>query len=51
MAFPSLAQQMRIVTAVTELLSPCDAPEVKLTQAESASTERLSAAVPLLLQN
>lgn len=48
---PPLAEQKRIVTKVTELLSLCDALEAKLTQAESASTQLLSAAVHHLLQN
>lgn len=48
--FPPLAEQKRIVTKVTELLSLCDALEAKLTQAESASTQLLSAAVHQLLQ-
>jgi type I restriction enzyme S subunit len=46
---PPLAEQRRIVTKVTELLSLCDALEAKLTQAESASTQLLSAAVHHLL--
>jgi type I restriction enzyme S subunit len=46
---PPLAEQKRIVTKVTELLSLCDALEAKLTQAESASTQLLSAAVHHLL--
>jgi restriction endonuclease S subunit len=49
LAFPPLAEQKRIVTKVTELLSLCDALEAKLTQAESASTQLLSAAVHHLL--
>ncbi len=48
---PPLAEQKRIVTKVTELLSLCDALEAKLTQAESASTQLLSAAVHHLLNN
>ena len=48
---PPLAEQKRIVTKVTELLSLCDALEAKLSQAESASTQLLSAAVHSLLQN
>jgi type I restriction enzyme S subunit len=48
---PPLAEQKRIVTKVTELLSLCDALEAKLTQAESASTQLLSAAVHDLLQH
>ncbi len=35
---------------MTDLLLPCDAVEAKLTQAESASTQLLSAAVHHLLQ-
>jgi type I restriction enzyme S subunit len=46
---PPLAEQKRIVTKVTELLSLCDALESKLTQAESASTQLLAAAVHHLL--
>ncbi len=46
---PPLAEQKRIVTKVTELLSLCDALEAKLTQTESASTKLLSAAVHHLL--
>ena len=46
---PPLAEQKRIVTKVTELLSQCDALEAKLTQANSASTKLLSAAVHHLL--
>jgi type I restriction enzyme S subunit len=46
---PPFAEQKRIVTKVTELLSLCDALEAKLTQAESASTQLLSAAVHQLL--
>ena len=46
---PPLAEQKRIVTKVTELLSLCDALEAKLTQAESAGTQLLSAAVHHLL--
>lgn len=48
---PPLAEQKRIVAKVTELLSMCDALESKLTQAESASTQLLSAAVHHLLQS
>jgi type I restriction enzyme S subunit len=48
---PPLAAQKRIVSKVTELLSLCDALEAKLTQAESASTQLLSAAVHHLLQH
>ena len=48
---PPLAEQKRIITKVTELLSLCDALEAKLTQAESASTQLLSAAVHHLLHN
>ena len=44
-----LPKQKRIVSKVTELLSLCDALEAKLTQAESASTQLLSAAVHHLL--
>jgi type I restriction enzyme S subunit len=50
-AIPPAAEQKRIVTKVTELLSLCDALEAKLTQAESASTQLLSAAVHHLLQH
>ena len=46
---PPLAEQKRIASKVTELLSLCDALEAKLTQAESASTQLLSAAVHHLL--
>ena len=46
---PPTAEQKRIVSKVTELLSLCDALEAKLTQAESASTQLLSAAVHHLL--
>jgi type I restriction enzyme S subunit len=46
---PPLFEQKRIVTKVTELLSLCDTLEAKLTQAESASTQLLSAAVHHLL--
>ena len=45
-----LSEQKRIVSKVTELLSLCDALEAKLTQAESASTQLLAAAVHHLLQ-
>jgi type I restriction enzyme S subunit len=48
-AIPPLSEQKRIVSKVTELLSLCDALEAKLTQAESASTQLLSAAVHHLL--
>lgn len=44
-----VCEQKRIVSKVTELLSLCDALEAKLTQAESASTQLLSAAVHHLL--
>ncbi len=46
---PPLSEQKRIVSKVTELLSLCDALEAKLTQAESASTQLLAAAVHHLL--
>ena len=46
---PSLKTQKRIVSKVTELLSLCNALEAKLTQAESASTQLLSAAVHHLI--
>ena len=46
---PPLSEQKRIVSKVTELLSLCDALEAKLTQAESASTQLLSAAVHHLI--
>ena len=46
---PPLSEQKRIVSKVTELLSLCDAVEAKLTQAESASTQLLSAAIHHLL--
>lgn len=46
---PPFAEQKRIVSKVTELLSVCDALEAKLKQAESASTQLLSAAVHQLL--
>jgi type I restriction enzyme S subunit len=49
-ALPPLSEQKRIVSKVTELLSLCDALEAKLTQAESASTQLLAAAVHHLLQ-
>ena len=48
---PPLSEQKRIVSKVTELLSLCDALEAKLTQAESASTQLLSAAVHHLLSD
>jgi len=44
------AEQKRILTKVTELLSLCTALEGKLAQAESASTQLLAAAVHHLLQ-
>ncbi len=46
---PPLSEQKRIVSKMTELLSLCDALEAKLTQAESASIQFLSAAVHHLL--
>jgi type I restriction enzyme S subunit len=46
---PSPKTQKRIVSKVTELLSLCDALEAKLMQAESASTQLLSAAVHHML--
>ena len=46
---PPTAEQKRIVSKVTELLSLCDALEAKLTQAESASSQLLSAAIHHLL--
>ena len=46
----SLEYQRRFIAEVTELLSLCDALEAKLTQAESASTQLLSAAVHQLLK-
>jgi type I restriction enzyme S subunit len=46
---PPLSEQKRIVSKVTELMSLCDALEAKLTQAESASTQLLSAAVHHLI--
>ena len=48
---PPLSEQKRIVSKVTELLSLCDALEAKLTQAESASTQLLSATVHYLLKH
>ena len=48
-SLPPLSEQKRIVSQVTELLSLCDALEAKLTQAESASTQLLAAAVHHLL--
>ena len=47
---PPLPEQKRIITKVTKLLSLCDALDSKLAQAESASTQLLSAAVHRLLQ-
>ena len=47
---PPLAEQKRIVSKVTELLSLCDSLEAKLTQAESASSQLLSASVHHLLK-
>ncbi|MBI5759172.1 MAG: restriction endonuclease subunit S [Planctomycetales bacterium] len=44
---PPLSEQKRIVSKVTELLSLCDALEDKMTQAESASTQLLAAAVAM----
>lgn len=46
---PPLAEQKRIVSKVAELLSMCEALESKLTQAESASNQLLSAAIHNLL--
>ena len=48
---PPLSEQKRIVSKVTELLSLCDALEAKLTKAESASTQLLSAAVHHILSH
>ncbi len=48
---PPLSEQKRIVAKVTELLSLCDALEAKLTQAESASSQLLTAAVHHLLNH
>ena len=48
-ALPPLSEQKRIVSKVNELLSLCDALEAKLTQAESASAQLLSAAIHDLL--
>lgn len=46
---PPLAEQKRIVSKVTGLMSLCDTLEHTLTQAESASSELLSSAVSQLL--
>ena len=46
---PPLAEQKRIVSTLTELLSLCDALENQLQPTESASTQLLSAAVSHLL--
>ena len=48
-AVPPLAEQKRIVSKATELLSLCDALESQLRSSESANTQLLSATVSNLL--